>query len=352
VTLAASKLEQRATEIDFLRFIAAVSVMFYHFTYRRTQGGDSVFPGVDAVTRYGYLGVNLFFMISGFVIMWSALGRSPSSFVRSRFLRLYPTFWLCMAITVGVVYALTGGLFTIEALAKNATMLAGYLNADYVDGVYWTLQLELKFYALVFLMLVLGASEHAERCVFAWLAAAVCAEHLPFLSPLRMLVIYPYGFFFIAGALFFFSRRDGWAIGRSMALLICLAYSCRAAVIERTGFLFDARAPDTAVVVIAIVLLYVCFAFLATRSWSKYFGRWAVTLGALTYPIYLLHNRGGKLLMDRLEHVLPLGLALIIVLVLVFSVAWLLVLFVEKRVVDVCDRVMRSSRAALFQEGG
>jgi peptidoglycan/LPS O-acetylase OafA/YrhL len=76
----------RLHEIDLLRICAAVSVMAYHYLFSAYAGGLSTlrFPNADVIARYGYLGVDLFFTISGFVVMLSAWDRGPRSFVISR----------------------------------------------------------------------------------------------------------------------------------------------------------------------------------------------------------------------------------------------------------------------------
>ena len=144
----------RVFELDVLRFSAAVAVVLYHLTYRKI-GSQHLFEQIDTVTRFGYLGVNLFFMISGFVILWSAVGRTPAQFAISRFSRLYPIFWVAISITLYALWVFQGQALDLYRIFANMTMVAGYLNKEYIDGVYWTLQVELKFYVLVFILITL-----------------------------------------------------------------------------------------------------------------------------------------------------------------------------------------------------
>ena len=95
----------RFYEIDLLRFLAALSVVFYHYTYRGfTQGNYSPleFPEIGRVTRYGYLGVELFFIISGYAVLLSAQGKTVRQFFLSRITRLYPAFWVACTLTFTV----------------------------------------------------------------------------------------------------------------------------------------------------------------------------------------------------------------------------------------------------------
>ena len=87
---------RRINEIDFLRFVAALSVVLFHYSFRGHAADDlSVmpYPVLETVARYGYLGVDLFFLISGFVILMTASSGSLKDFVISRAVRLYPAFW-------------------------------------------------------------------------------------------------------------------------------------------------------------------------------------------------------------------------------------------------------------------
>ena len=109
---------ERFEVIDLLRFGAAVAVMIYHFTASGAfeSAGHTlvaprdIFPSLEPVTHFGFLGVDLFFLISGFVILSSALDRTALQFAVSRFSRIYPTYWagiafslLCLAINLIVL---------------------------------------------------------------------------------------------------------------------------------------------------------------------------------------------------------------------------------------------------------
>src|SRR5438445_3272534 len=91
----------RYPELDLLRFLAAFWVMLFHYTFRgpRDAGLPASFPFLDHFTRYGYLGVHVFFILSGFVILLTAYEKNALGFALARFIRLYPAYWICVTLT-------------------------------------------------------------------------------------------------------------------------------------------------------------------------------------------------------------------------------------------------------------
>src|SRR5689334_19166915 len=107
----------------------------------------------------GQRGVEVFFVISGFAIELSLQSANGArDFLASRAVRLYPTFWAALAVTVLVVqtFGLPDRAISIHDALVNTTMIPGSLGVPAADAVYWTLERELRFYGLVVLILTLG----------------------------------------------------------------------------------------------------------------------------------------------------------------------------------------------------
>src|SRR5262245_27551519 len=132
---------ERLRELDLLRFLAALGVLLFHFTgYGGGPWPDDrarhLFPAIGTTTAYGYLGVDLFFMISGFVILMSVWGRGTAEFGVSRLVRLMPAYWFAVLLGLGI-YAVFGlGKGKPSLVIPNMTMLQGGLGADNVDAVF------------------------------------------------------------------------------------------------------------------------------------------------------------------------------------------------------------------------
>jgi peptidoglycan/LPS O-acetylase OafA/YrhL len=87
------------------------------------------------VAQYGFLGVPVFFAISGFVIAYSAEGRTPVGFAIARFSRIYPTFVLCMTLTFAVTVVFGAGHFEVTPAQwlANLFIAAPLVGQPYVD---------------------------------------------------------------------------------------------------------------------------------------------------------------------------------------------------------------------------
>ncbi|MEQ9379692.1 MAG: acyltransferase [Pirellulales bacterium] len=164
----------RIIELDALRGLAAVAVVLFHYTTRYQQlFGHS--ESLAASVPWGHYGVDLFFMLSGFVILMT-LERTADGvkFAWGRFSRLYPTYWAAAALTFVVISitGLPGQEVTLAQALVNGTMLQGLLKVPHVDGAYWSLQAELIFYANMLLLYKLGAFRRPAATVVIWLAVA------------------------------------------------------------------------------------------------------------------------------------------------------------------------------------
>jgi len=152
-----NSIKPRFTEIDSLRFIACAAVVVQHalsyFSEFSTQ--DSPLEKIILILSTGWLGVLIFFSISGFVIPSSLKGpRSLAlkKFFKRRFWRLYPPFWVACITIIAVdpnKYSVTDLLWRASMLPVKDRNVLGH------SSYFWTLHIELVFYfftALLFLL--------------------------------------------------------------------------------------------------------------------------------------------------------------------------------------------------------
>ncbi|HWW71247.1 MAG TPA: acyltransferase family protein, partial [Duganella sp.] len=154
--------KQHLLGIDVLRFAAAMMVLFFHFCYLNPNGfiGNATrqslaFPETTPFSYFGWIGVQVFFVISGFVIAFSGEKATPFSFFASRVVRLGPGAWICAPLTLLVAVALGFGQAR-EMFAGLRHSMAFIPWGPWIDGSYWTLGIEVAFYAMVLGIICLG----------------------------------------------------------------------------------------------------------------------------------------------------------------------------------------------------
>jgi len=331
----------RLPVLDGLRLCAALGVVAYHYTafdtgVRRAWGDHpaKVFPGLSAVTAYGWLGVELFFLISGFVICMSCWGKDAGAFFRSRVTRLFPAYWAGVIVTF-VVVALWSTEYRrtpyLDA-ALNLTMLQRPLGAASVDGVYWTLWVESCFYFLFAFVVWKGLTlQRVTAFCYLWLVASVIA--VPAKTPLFTAIVQPaWSPYFIAGIALYLIHRFGSDLTRWGLVAVCFLM-CAYAVHDLTIQVGKTAVHRPLPVWPAVLLIAVFFAMVScvALGWlSRIRWRWLTTAGLLTYPLYLIHELNGWVLIHALRDHFPRYLTLAIVLATVLVGAWLVHRLVER----------------------
>ncbi|GAA0280335.1 acyltransferase [Cryptosporangium japonicum] len=326
--------------------LAAVAVVGFHWMFRSATGSDPLattgFEGVAEYFRYGYLGVDVFFVISGFVILRSAWGRSPGVFLLNRAGRLYPAFWAACTLTALVVTVLPGDrhAVTFGQWAANLTMGSEAFGVTYVDGVYWTLLVELAFYGLVAVGTAFGLT--ANRVLAGagiWLAISVGHHYAPMSAGWGRLFVPEWAPYFVAGVGFALlatdgpgtdlSRRQRWA-ALALTVLSC-AWALRLGV-SFAGSLTEKYDVEFSGVVVVSVLLATFAVFVLLVNGVSVPGAARVAfLGALTYPLYLVHENIGYTLLTIGTARLGLNrwVVLAIVATVVAALSWALHHYVE-----------------------
>ncbi|MFI6205738.1 acyltransferase family protein [Streptomyces sp. NPDC051041] len=334
----------RLRALDGLRLVAALMVAAYHYGGRGGEVTDAwgtsparQFPTLHEFFAYGCLGVQVFFVISGFVICMSGWGRPLASFFASRASRLLPAYWVAVVL-VTAVFALPAVAY--EAVSPsdalvNLTMLQQPLGADRVLGVCWTLWAEIRFYALFALCVVLpGANRHRVVLFCAgWTLAAAIAQAAN--EPLLDLVLMPeYAPFFIGGIGLYLVHRDrrdacAWGIV-GVSWLIGQHHAVRELWHAPSVDAFSYRSSFGIVLVVTLGFAAVAAIALGWLQWANW--RWLTVAGALTYPFYLVHEHLGWVVIHALHRGLHLASAPTFALTVasMLLLAWLLNRFVEE----------------------
>lgn len=302
VATSAEPRRPRLYVIDALRLFAAILVALHHFagTARVNTPNTGIWqrpvshlmPSVFRVSAYGWIGVEIFFVISGFVICMSCWGRRPRDFFVSRVIRLYPAYWFGVIFTAVVITAFpqVWPKPSFREVLFNLSMFQSGSNVQNVDGVYWTLWSELRFY-LIFLVVVAAGLTYRRVVLFCcvWGALALMAPVSGF--PLLVLLADPDGaWYFIAGLALFLMYRFGqdlllWGI---LALSWLMAQDEIGRRIDQVEHVSSWRGALALYTLFMLFMVCVALGFTDRLQW-----KWLATAGSLTYPFYLIHYAAG-----------------------------------------------------------
>jgi peptidoglycan/LPS O-acetylase OafA/YrhL len=357
-----------------LRGVAALIVVLEHLTQDWINAQDLVErvaftepikalprpPFVEVVQQLavhqitpGIFALCLFFLISGFVIPFSLERRNLRGFVVRRFFRLYPTLWLCIAVTTTFVVLLStrGGLpYSFATVVTNGLLVNVYTGHPHIDPVYWTLAVEELFYVCAALV----ASQRLlnRRSTIIVLAGVLAVVAVWIGNPRtptpanpevveHYVVRFLFGFnstfviFILVGVVFHQHLRRLWPTRDCLAIgagIVVLYYVC----LENGPFSGNQSAVFFAC---SFAALAVFFTLYAARDWIPY-SRVANGLAEISYPLYLLHTVVGWLLLSSLTRATGrFYVALAITIPAVFVLATIVHLLMERPSMDLGRRI-------------
>jgi peptidoglycan/LPS O-acetylase OafA/YrhL len=325
----------RVQALDLLRLITVLAVALFHYGFGGPGGiTDVAFPQFEAFAKYGYLGVKVFFVISGFVIAHSTEGRTPIEFAIARIVRIYPGFLFCMTLTFLVTWAFGEPYLRTTATqwAANIVIAAPALKQPYMDDAYWSIVMEVIFYGWVYLMMSAGLfRRRVDAIVFIWLSLSLLNELVLGSAFVRKTFLTDASGFFATGVLLYELH-----VGRRNAALQCLlAFAAAVAVFQAVSNLQWWRAhsltgfDDWTVATISIAGIVAVMAATRIRRLPLPAGV-VIAIGGLTYPFFLLHQYIGYITFKQIGPV-AYPLALFATVVLTMTVAsWAIWRYVER----------------------
>ena len=321
--------QQRIGVINALRAFAALAVAWGHFV-----AGQGKFLGPSG--KYGYLGVEIFFVISGFVIPWSLYrsgytARDYGHFLLKRNLRLYPPYLASIGISLLAANFVLAPLFHIPRIAvtgRDLLLHFAYLNdivhVPWINVVYWTLAVELQWYLLVGLAYPL-LSSRSKLARFAITVAMLLAYYTIFWDRL----VFHYLPIFLIGV-FVFQWRAGIIERREMLGLIAVM---AVAMLRISGWLVPIVSVPTGLLI----------------AFSQFENPIANRVGDISYSLYLLHLPIGVSVIGLLARI-PysswyLGLLDAVGVAASMGAAWVLYQLVEKPSQELSSSIRFARRA-------
>jgi peptidoglycan/LPS O-acetylase OafA/YrhL len=340
---------RRLAFLDALRGIAALMVVILHMgpLGPLARPLSHVVPApLMSIGARGFLGVEIFFVLSGFVIAMSIRNiritpRFFGNFALRRSLRLDPPYLLTIAIVIALTFLARRFLHSSDAIlpsfgdvVAHIFYLPKILNRPLILGVFWTLCLEVQFYIVLVLLvgLVQNLPGAANRCM-GWHGGFGPLVFLPLLIlslacwlgwvhlPVQGLFIERWFMFFLGVMVFWTLDRhvkSRW-LGIVFALILCT--------------LIFRRSDELGMAVAAGGLIWSVGLLGGLENWLNY--RWLQFLGKISYSLYLIHTAVGTRVLNigqRITHD-RVGFAVMwVVLGFIVSIlsAWLMYRYIER----------------------
>jgi len=282
---------QKLESIQALRAIAAATVAFAHcFTTLRTQLGDD-FDAIIQIVGIGGAGVHVFFVVSGFIMVYCNAHHFGERafmpvFLRRRLVRIYAPYWIVIAVNLPILYAL--GLLSHRSgtdLLEAVLLLPS--NASTLLYVGWTLSYELYFYAIFCLMLMLPGwlTLYAMTAVFCALIGIGVLWPGP-KGPFLLVATNSLLIEFVAGAWI------AWAFLKGPRVPVGLAWAALAAGIAGFGvtlFIDRSQLPTVVTAGLPSALVVAGLVYLEAHGRALRFFSRLQRLGDASYSLYLLH---------------------------------------------------------------
>lgn len=303
---------RRIASIDGLRTIAILAVVAFHYCYRWSPplSPENLYPYGTALAdlpgiQFGGYGVDLFFVISGFVIaMTLERCKTLREFAVRRYARLGPAMLLFSVITFAAMHVIPRAPFP-ERWAWFASSIT-FIDPEFLNriapsigfrsiaGVYWSLYVEVEFYVLA--CLVYFAWRKWFWAIIGLLSAMACVlllVRIPLASRVSNYLLTPLFLpWFLVGIGFHaVALRTQWVVGVFLISLATLELLAQRA----------AGVPDAAPIGV-VVLIPILF---AAAIWvrpveSALSSKPMVTVGAASYGLYLIHENVGVAVLHSL----------------------------------------------------
>lgn len=272
-------------QLNWVRAVAALMVVGYHLEITMVfpkYFNQAVFP----VFKAGSAGVELFFVLSGFVIYYAhhrdkeGSFQALKTFVSKRFRRLYPPLWIVLLVVTAMAFA--AGV-DVTAWDLIASYLILPVEKEVLLGVEWTLRHEMLFYATF--LLYLWNRRIGLAVLLAW-GVAGSAAGIFFNEPwLLKFILSPYHMLFIAG------MGIGWLYLREDMPFGLQTLLAGLVVFSGTWWLACSDAgvnPDYLILLFGLGATGIIYGLCALPAWNRPIKALDV-MGAASYSLYLIH---------------------------------------------------------------
>jgi peptidoglycan/LPS O-acetylase OafA/YrhL len=310
--------KNRIAYLDGLRAVAILMVVLFHYYYLFPSSVEISYGkaiGEFMLFKYGYLGVMLFFSISGFVISQTLHGSNkPINFVVKRFSRLFPAMLVCSALTYVVslispqTYHASFYNFLPSLTFLDPRIFNFIFRTDgfsWMDEAYWSLFTEIRFYTIAAIVFFTSKEKFHRNFLILALAIGVAFPVAIYFQITQ--VRSGLNFFFIAnelpwfvfgiGCYYLHLKHNYKAAAYTLVSFLCLSFYILA-ITEKPYMPFD----GTATFIGALIIFSLIFCAIKIRIVSNVLSFKPLTaVGIASYSLYLLHQEIGQKIIQVID---------------------------------------------------
>ena len=320
--------------IQVLRAIASLLVVFHHFRpHYESLGGNCDL--LITLKEFGFIGVDLFFAISGFIMVYTTTSRKSSfkssiNFVLKRFIRVYSTYWFfcIIAITMNIYFQIPR--FTDIDISTSLLLLSTDMKILLLP-VSWSLSYELYFY-LIFGFLILFRTKSRNSILTIILILLVISEFLKYFDVYENNFLYSH--FLIE---FFLGSCTAIFLKNSRSLLVIILSGFLAILLLYFGICISAYNGIFRILTFGLGCNFILIFFILLENRGHIiYSSFLKVIGDASYSIYLIHTMviaffyysGTRDLIKQIGYLAPI-LSLLLIVSVSISLSILIFKYIE-----------------------
>jgi peptidoglycan/LPS O-acetylase OafA/YrhL len=303
--------QSRYPFIDLLRIFCAFSVVLYHYQIgsKRNDAWQSFTFGefeptwttntfVSIWTTYGYLGVDIFFFLSGFVILKTIKTRSAGEFLFARFKRLFIPYFIVLIPTSAIYFFYSPKPISLESIALDLTFSSQWRGLTPVIAATWTMVIEITFYLIVSVFIIMISSLRALNLnasmfgmMITWLLLLWITQVNSYPPPFNLLYLNGYAILFLSGAISYYIFVEKVLLDSALRYFILVMLFS-----SMTIHFYSRMNRNSGTIWYSLIIVLLIFFVTSARGgkwYPRYLSHFTSILGTATYTFYLLHQQIG-----------------------------------------------------------
>lgn len=318
-------------------------VVLHHYCFRGGYWQDYLTFKYDeysilyTISKYGFLGVEFFFILSGFVITQSVMrSNNAIDFIFKRVLRVYPAYLFCCILTFSILTYFNPLWFDLSFfdLLYNISFVNFPLRYKNIDEVYWTLHLEILFYFWCSLIILVFRDKIKGMKIFFAMSLTLYFLDVKFLS--QLFISKYISFFFLGFAICYlknnFHEKKFYSftlfiVALSVSMLSISNEMISVSKVYQVNFRID--------VALIMVLLTTALLIVNIDIKSSKLQKLFLVLGAISYPLYLVHQNVGYLMLEELVNHFNRINSLSITLMVVMLMSYFIAIYIEPNIAQI-----------------